>query len=98
MLIKVSYQNDFGHIRVKNCEKKLRSIKSLFQIFQHMENETSQDERPPFFQIILNDIMLLLFLGVTIFVVFYIAWGFIELGNVPNMPDEIKEQVMSPNY
>jgi len=63
-----------------------------------MENETNHDERPPFFQIILNDMMLLLFLGVTIFVIFYIAWGFIELGNVPNLPDEVKAEVMSPTY
>ena len=63
-----------------------------------MENETNNDERPPFFQIILNDMMLLLFLGVTIFVVFYIAWGFIELGNVPNLPDEVKAEAMSPTY
>ena len=63
-----------------------------------MENETIPDEKPPFFQIILNDMMLLMFLGVTIFVVFYIAWGFIELGNVPALPDEVREEVMSTNY
>lgn len=63
-----------------------------------MENETNTNESPPFFQMILNDNMLLLFLGVVIFLAFYVAWGFIELGNVPNLPDEVKEEVMSTNY
>ena len=63
-----------------------------------MENEPNHDERPPFFQIMLNDMMLMLFLGVTIFVAFYIAWGLIELGNVPNLPDEVKAEAMSPTY
>lgn len=63
-----------------------------------MDNETNNNESPPFFQLILNDNMLLLFLGVVIFLAFYIAWGFIELGNVPVLPDEVKEEVMSTKY
>ncbi len=79
--------------------KILRALSVHFlKLLLLMENEPSHDERPPFFQLMLNDMMLLLFLGVTIFVVFYIAWGFIELGNVPNMPDETKAEVMSPIY
>ena len=63
-----------------------------------MENETNNNESPPFFQMILNDNMLLLFLGVVIFLAFYVAWGFIELGNVPALPDEVRDEVMSTNY
>lgn len=63
-----------------------------------MENETNNNESPPFFQMILNDNMLLLFLGVVIFLAFYVAWGFIELGNVPALPDEVRDEVMSNNY
>ena len=41
------------------------------------------DERVPFFQRVLDNPFLLLFLGVTIPTVLYILWGVMELTQVP---------------
>ncbi|MAT55313.1 MAG: hypothetical protein CMN32_12605 [Saprospirales bacterium] len=60
-----------------------------------MDHENNNQEREPFFKLILDDPILLLFLGVVVFMVFYLAWGFIELGNVPDFPDELRNQVIS---
>lgn len=60
-----------------------------------MDNETNNQEREPFFKLILDDPIILLFLGVVVFMVFYLAWGLIELGNVPDFPDSIRTEVLS---
>lgn len=60
-----------------------------------MEHESTPEKREPFFKLILDDPIILLFLGVVVFMVFYLAWGFIELGNVPDFPDELKDSVLS---
>jgi hypothetical protein len=45
--------------------------------------EAGGEERIPFFQQVLDNPFLLLFLGVTIPTVFYLIWGIIEVANIP---------------
>lgn len=45
--------------------------------------ETGGDDRVPFFQQVLDNPFLLLFLGVTVPTVFYVIWGIIEVANIP---------------
>ena len=42
-----------------------------------------QPERVPFWQRVLDNHFLLLFLGITIPAVFYIVWGVMEIANLP---------------
>jgi hypothetical protein len=58
------------------------------------DNQPSQPERVPFFQMIMDDFMLLLFLGVTIYSVFYLLWGVMELSNLPSIPESIKQDLL----
>ncbi|MCO6461784.1 MAG: hypothetical protein J5I59_10290 [Saprospiraceae bacterium] len=51
-------------------------------------------ERVPFYRMIMDDFMLLLFLGTTIYVIFYLLWGVMELSNLPAIPDEIKKSLL----
>lgn len=60
-----------------------------------MENNPPNDqEKMSFFQMILDDFMLLLFLGVTIYAIFYLIWGIMELSNLPPIPDNIKAKLL----
>ena len=45
--------------------------------------EAGGEERIPFFQQVLDNPFLLLFLGVTIPAVFYVIWGILEVANIP---------------
>ena len=56
--------------------------------------QQSDQERVPFYRMIMDDFMLLLFLGVTIYAVFYLIWGIMELSNLPAIPDEIKKSLL----
>ncbi len=56
--------------------------------------QQSEQERVPFYRMIMDDFMLLLFLGVTIYAVFYLIWGVMELSNLPAIPDEIKKSLL----
>jgi hypothetical protein len=49
-------------------------------------DETRPSERPPFFQRVLDNPFLLLFLGVTIPTVLYIIWGIMEIIQIPLAP------------
>ena len=42
-----------------------------------------EEERIPFFQQVLDNPFLLLFIGVTIPTVLYVIWGIIEVANIP---------------
>ncbi|MBK7099046.1 MAG: hypothetical protein IPH58_12705 [Sphingobacteriales bacterium] len=53
-----------------------------------------EEERVPFYRMIMDDFMLLLVLGVTIYAVFYLIWGIMELSNLPAIPDEIKKSLL----
>lgn len=46
-------------------------------------NEPGQAERTPFFQRLLDNPFLLLFLGVTIPTVVYLIWGIMEIIQIP---------------
>jgi hypothetical protein len=46
-------------------------------------NEPGQPERTPFFQRVLDNPFLLLFLGVTIPTVVYLIWGIMEIIQIP---------------
>ncbi len=56
--------------------------------------QQSQPEKVPFYRMIMDDFMLLLFLGTTIYAIFYLLWGVMELSNLPAIPDEIKRSLL----
>ncbi|HRG43319.1 MAG TPA: hypothetical protein PKY97_02605 [Saprospiraceae bacterium] len=51
-------------------------------------------DKTPFYRMIMDDYMLLLFLGTTIYAIFYLLWGVMELSNLPAIPDEIKKSLL----
>ncbi len=60
-----------------------------------MENESKiEKEKVPFYRMIMDDFMLLMFLGVTIYAIFYLLWGVMELSNIPTIPEELKETLI----
>ncbi len=59
-----------------------------------MAEERQQSERFSMLQTILDEPIVLLFLGVAIFVIFYLTWGLIEVSNVPQFPEELKSVIM----
>jgi hypothetical protein len=60
-----------------------------------MESNINQEpEKAPIWKMIMDDFMLLLFIGVTIYAVFYLIWGVMELSNLPQIPGELKDQVL----
>lgn len=54
--------------------------------------------RVPFCRLFLEDIMLLLFLGVAIYAVSYLIWGIMEVGLLPPFPEELKQQVFVKQF
>lgn len=57
-----------------------------------MENDQQPEIRKASFsRMIMDDFMLLLFLGVTIYAIFYLLWGVMELSNLPAIPEDIKQ-------
>ena len=58
------------------------------------KNEPNEQERVPFFKMVIDDFMLLLFLGVTIYAIFYLIWGVMELSNLPAIPENIKQDLL----
>ncbi|MCZ2223186.1 MAG: hypothetical protein LC122_06095 [Chitinophagales bacterium] len=61
-----------------------------------MENVQKPEEnnKVNFGKMIMDDFMLLLFLGVTIYAIFYLLWGVMELSNLPTIPDDIKQNLL----
>jgi hypothetical protein len=60
-----------------------------------MENNLNpEQEKTPFWKMIMDDFMLLLFIGVTIYAIFYLIWGVMELSNLPQIPGELKDSVL----
>ena len=60
-----------------------------------MENNLqTENEKVPFGKMIMDDFMLLLFLGVTIYAIFYLLWGVMELSNLPPIPEELKQSLL----
>lgn len=61
----------------------------------NMESNINQEsEKAPIWKMIMDDFMLLLFIGVTVYAVFYLIWGVMELSNLPQIPGELKDQVL----
>ena len=62
------------------------------------ENKTTDPgaEQPatPFFKMVMEDYMLLLFAGVAIYAIFYLIWGIMELTGLPQIPMELKDQLL----
>ena len=59
-----------------------------------MEERKTEERKAPFLQLVLDDFMLLLFVGVTIYAVFYLIWGLMELGWLSPIPAEIKQELL----
>ncbi|GAB1398387.1 MAG TPA: hypothetical protein PKN57_05250 [Saprospiraceae bacterium] len=60
-----------------------------------MENDKQPEEKKiPFSRMIMDDYMLLMFLGVTIYAIFYLLWGVMELSNLPAIPEDIKNALL----
>lgn len=57
-------------------------------------NEKNNTKNPPLWKMVLDDFMLLLFIGVTVYAIFYLIWGVMEVGNVPLIPDDIKNSLL----
>ncbi len=53
---------------------------------QSTPDDLPRPERVPFFQRLLDNPFLLLFLGVTMPTVFYIMWGIMEIATIPVAP------------
>jgi|YNPMSStandDraft_1061717.scaffolds.fasta_scaffold02439_2 hypothetical protein len=53
-----------------------------------------EERKTPFLQLVLEDFMLLLFLGVTIYAVSYLIWGLMELAWLSPIPAEIKQELL----
>ncbi|QID33677.1 hypothetical protein [Pampinifervens florentissimum] len=53
-----------------------------------------KEKKVPFLQLVLDDFMFLLFLGVTIYAVSYLIWGLLELAWLSPIPSEIKESLL----
>lgn len=51
-----------------------------------MSEDKQTPERVPFWQKVMDNPFLLLFLGITIPTVFYILWGVMEVANIPIAP------------
>ncbi|MBI4687769.1 MAG: hypothetical protein HY756_08300 [Nitrospirae bacterium] len=53
-----------------------------------------EGEKTPFWLYVIEDPMLLLFMGVTIYAVFYLLWGVMELSNLPPIPEDLKKSIL----
>lgn len=56
-----------------------------------MENE---GKKTPGMQNLLDDPAMILFIGVTIYAVFYLIWGVMELSSIPPIPEELKRAML----
>lgn len=48
-----------------------------------MAEQKAGEERIPFWQVVLDDVFLLLALGLTIPLILYIVWGIVDVAGVP---------------
>ncbi|MCC6384938.1 MAG: hypothetical protein LC117_09720 [Bacteroidia bacterium] len=60
-----------------------------------MENDQqSENKKMTFGRMIMDDYMLLMALGITIYAIFYLLWGVMELSNLPAIPEELKQTLI----
>ncbi len=50
--------------------------------------------RIPLFRLLLDDVLLLLFLGVAIYAVSYLLWDVMKIASVAPFPEELKAQIV----
>ncbi len=53
-----------------------------------------EGEKTPFWFYWLEDISLLLFVGVTVYIISFILWGLMETSNVPPFPIELRQSIL----
>ena len=58
------------------------------------ESENKSGGRLPWWRIILDDFILLLFLGVVVYAVFYLIWGVLEIATTTPFPSELKQKIL----
>jgi len=63
-----------------------RGRKITARLAMSQEDDLPKPTRVPFFQRLLDNPFLLLFLGVTMPTVFYIMWGIMEIATIPVAP------------
>lgn len=54
----------------------------------------SAERKTSFLQLVFDDFILLLFLGVAVYAISYLIWGLIEIAWLPPIPDEIKQALL----
>ncbi len=54
----------------------------------------SEERRTPFLQLVFDDFILLLFIGVAVYAVSYLIWGLIEIAWLPPIPEEIRSALL----
>ena len=55
----------------------------------------SENQSTPFVQRILDNMWVLLLLGIIVYSISYIAWGWIEIATVQPIPEEIKLELLN---
>ncbi len=53
-----------------------------------------EKKKTPFLQLVMDDFMLLFLIGVTIYAVFYLIWGLMELAWLSPIPEELKASLL----
>lgn len=53
-----------------------------------------EKKKTPFLQLVMDDFMLLFLIGVTIYAVFYLIWGLMELAWLSPIPEELKTSLL----
>ncbi len=53
-----------------------------------------EDKKTPFWLYVIEDPSLLLFLGVTIYAIFYLLWGVMELSSLTQIPEDLKRSLL----
>ncbi len=53
-----------------------------------------EKEKKSFLRYLLDEEILLLFLGVVVFAVLYLIWGIMEIANIPDFPTELKNKIL----
>jgi hypothetical protein len=71
-----------GRLQMVTCMGRLK----IKRFAMSEENQIPTPERIPFFQRVLENPFLLLFLGIAMPTVFYILWGVMEIATLPIAP------------
>ena len=72
--------------QLKQLKRRLKKKSLIKRFAMSEENQIPTPERIPFFQRVLENPFLLLFLGIAMPTVFYILWGVMEIATLPIAP------------